>query len=172
MFRFALAFLVALCAAGVVDDATAQSARRDTEHDVRITGTVQTPDGSRLPGATVRVFGTPLITTTNGDGAYTLAFTRATGRLILFAELSNFQSDDATLQVAGPLSTQIDFTLTPSFASDVTVIAEVPMLDTSDAVSRIALAPAQVSVLPSLGERDIFRGPSVRVLQRVQHGRD
>ena len=157
MLRFTLAVLVALCAAGVVDEATAQSARRDTDHDVRITGNVQTPDGSRLPGATVRVFGTPLITTTNGDGAYTLAFTRTTGRLILFAELSSFQSDDATLQVAGPLSTRIDFTLTPSFASDVTVIAEVPMLDTSDNVSRIALAPEQVSVLPSLGERDLFR---------------
>ena len=81
----------------------------------------------------------------------------ASAWLILFAELSNFQSDDATLQVAGPLSTRIDFTLTPSFASDVTVIAEVPMLDTSDNVSRIALAPEQVSVLPSLGERDLFR---------------
>ena len=90
-------------------------------------------------------------------GAYTLAFTRTTGRLILFAELSSFQSDDATLQVAGPLSTRIDFTLTPSFASDVTVIADVPMLDTTDDVSRIALAPEQVSVLPSLGERDLFR---------------
>ena len=47
--------------------------------------------------------------------------------------------------------------MTPSFASDVTVIAEVPMLDTSDNVSRIALAPEQVSVLPSLGERDLSR---------------
>ena len=44
-----------------------------------------------------------------------------------------------------------------AFASDVTVIAEVPMLDTTDDVSRIALAPEQVSVLPSLGERDLFR---------------
>ena len=86
-----------------------------------------------------------------------MAFTRTTGRLILFAELSSFQSDDATLQVAGPLSTRIDFTLTPSFAFDVTVIADVPMLDTTDDVSRIALAPDQVSVLPSLGERDLFR---------------
>ena len=125
--------------------------------DVRIAGTVQTPDGSRLPGATVRIFGTPLITTTDGDGNYVLEATRAPGRLILFAELPDFTSDDATIQVTGPLSTRIDFVLTPAFASDVTVIAEVPMLDATDDVSRIELAPEQVSVLPSLGERDLFR---------------
>ena len=44
---------------------------------------VQTPDGSRLAGATVRIFGTE------------------------FAELPNLTSDDATLQVTGPLSTRI-----------------------------------------------------------------
>ena len=125
---------------------------------MRITGTVQTPDGSRLPGATVRdLFGTPLITATDGNGNYVLEATRPPGRLILFAELPNFTSDDATLQVTGPLSTRIDFVLTPTFASDVTVIAEVPMLDATDDISRIELAPEQVSVLPSLGERDLFR---------------
>ncbi len=88
---------------------------------------------------------------------YALAATREPGRLILFAELPNFRSDDATIHVTGPLSTRIDFTLTPTFAADVTVIAEVPMLDATDDVSRIQLAPEQVSVLPSLGERDLFR---------------
>ena len=150
-------FALALCAATASVDALAQNASDEATYGVRITGTVQTPDGSRLPGATVRVFGTPLITTTDGDGAYVLEAPRPPGRLILFAELPNFTSDDATLQVTGPLSTRIDFTLTPTFASDVTVIAEVPMLDTTDDVSRIELAPQQVSVLPSLGERDLFR---------------
>ena len=150
-------FALALCAAAASVDALAQSTTGGTTHGVRITGTVQTPDGSRLPGATVRIFGTPLITTTDGDGAYVLEAARPPGRLILFAELPNFTSDDAALQVTGPLSTRIDFTLTPTFASDVTVIAEVPMLDATDDVSRIELAPEQVSVLPSLGERDLFR---------------
>ena len=146
-----------VCATAATDDALAQNISAGTTHGVRIIGTVQTPDGSRLPGATVRIFGTPLITTTDGDGNYVLEATRAPGRLILFAELPNFTSDDATIQVTGPLSTRIDFTLTPTFASDVTVIAEVPMLDATDDVSRIELAPEQVSVLPSLGERDLFR---------------
>ena len=150
-------FVLALCAAGATGDALAQSAVGGTTHGVRIIGTVQTPDGSRLPGATVRIFGTELSTTTDGDGAYVLEARRPVGRLILFAELSNFSSDDVTLQVTGPLSTRIDFILTPTFASDVTVIAEVPMLDAADDVSRIELSPEQVSVLPSLGERDLFR---------------
>ena len=150
-------FVLALCAASAPVDALAQNAAGGTTHGVRIIGTVQTPDGSRLAGATVRMFGTELITTTDGDGAYVLEAMRPPGRLILFAELPNFTSDDATLEVSGPLSTRIDFILTPTFASDVTVIAEVPMLDATDDVSRIELAPEQVSVLPSLGERDLFR---------------
>jgi len=150
-------FALALCTASVSGHALAQSTSGGTTHGVRIAGTVQSPDGSRLPGATVRIFGTALITTTDSDGAYVLEATRPPGRLILFAELPNFTSDDATIQVTGPLSTRIDFILTPTFASDVTVIAEVPMLDATDDVSRIELAPEQVSVLPSLGERDLFR---------------
>ena len=149
--------VLALCAAGAAAEALAQDASDGTTHGVRITGTVQTPDGSRLPGATVRIFGTELITTTDGDGAYVLDARHPPGRLIVFAELPSFTSDDATLQVTGPLSTRIDFILTPTFASDVTVIAEVPMLDATDDVSRIELAPEQVAVLPSLGERDLFR---------------
>ena len=150
-------FALALCAATTSVDALAQSTAVEITHGVRVTGTVRTPDGSRLPGATVRIFGTSPIAITDGDGAYVLEATRPTGRLILFAELPNFTSDDATIQVTGPLSTRVDFTLTPTFASDVTVIAEVPMLDATDDVSRIELAPEQVSVLPSLGERDLFR---------------
>ena len=150
-------FALALCAATASVEALAQSTADGITHGVRVTGTVRTPDGSRLPGATVRIFGTSSITVTDGDGAYVLEATRPTGRLILFAELPNFTGDDATIQVTGPLSTRVDFTLTPTFASDVTVIAEVPMLDATDDVSRIELAPEQVSVLPSLGERDLFR---------------
>ena len=158
MFRTVANLLaLAMCATAATDDVLAQNASAGTTHGVRIIGTVQTPDGSRLPGATVRIFGTPLITTTDGDGNYVLEATRAPSRLILFAELPNFTSDDATIQVTGPLSTRIDFVLTPTFASDVTVIAEVPLLDATDDVSRIELAPEQVSVLPSLGERDLFR---------------
>ena len=79
-------FVLALCAGAASVDALAQNASGDTNHDVRITGTVRTPDGTRLPGATVRIFGTPLVSTTDAEGNYALAATREPGRLILFAE--------------------------------------------------------------------------------------
>ena len=147
-------FLLAFCATVTSVDALAQS---PASHEVRIIGAVRTPDGMPLPGATVRAVGTRLIAVTDGDGGYELEVTRASGRLILLAELSDYRGDEAIIQIAGPLSTRVNFTLTPTFASDVTVIADVPLLDTTDDVSRIELAPEQVSVLPSLGERDLFR---------------
>ena len=47
-----------VCTACAASVALAQNPRGAETHDVRITGTVQTPDGSRLPGVTLRVFGT------------------------------------------------------------------------------------------------------------------
>ena len=146
--------LVVLC---VVDNVFAQTARGDTAHSVRIEGTVRAPDGSVLPGATVHIFGTRLTTTTEGDGRYTLAFTHVPARLTVVVDLDNYRGDDRVVEIDGPLTTTVDFTLTPAFASEVVVIAEVPMLNTADDISRIRLAPEQIAVLPSLGERDIFR---------------
>ena len=146
--------LAVLC---VVDDSLAQIAPAETPPDIRIEGTVRAPDGAVLPGTTVRIFGTSVTTTTDGDGRYTLAFTHGPARLFVVADLDHYRGDAAEVNVTGPLTTTIDFTLVPSFTSDVVVIADVPMLNTTDNISRITLAPAQVAVLPSLGERDIFR---------------
>ena len=147
--RVLLLCLVAVC---LVDTAVAQTA-----HSVHIEGTVRAPDGAVLPGATVHVFGTRLTTTTDGAGHYILQFTRAPGRIFVDATMKNFTRNTVEVTIAGPLTTTLDFALTPSFASDVVVISDVPMLSTTDDISRITLAPAQVAVLPSLGERDIFR---------------
>jgi hypothetical protein len=158
----------------LVGDVRAQTARGQGLYEVRIEGTVQTSDGAVLPGATVRVFGTALTTTTDGDGRYALVFTHASERLIVVADLDNYRGDDAVVEIDGPLTTTIDFTLTPAFASDVVVIADVPTLNTADDISRITLAPAQVAVLPSLGERDIFRAfqllPGVSGSQETSSG--
>ena len=154
MLRVAMMCLVVLW---VVDNALAQTARGDTAHDVRIEGTVRAPDGAVLPGATVHIFGTRLTTTTEGDGRYTLAFTHVPARLTVVVDLDNYRGDDRVVEIDGPLTTTVDFTLTPAFTSDVVVIAKVPMLNTADDISRIKLAPEQIAVLPSLGERDIFR---------------
>ena len=169
--RVSVVCLVLVC---LVGDVRAQTARGQGLYEVRIEGTVQTSDGAVLPGATVRVFGTALTTTTDGDGRYALVFTHASERLIVVADLDNYRGDDAVVKIDGPLTTTIDFTLTPAFASDVVVIADVPTLNTADDISRITLAPAQVAVLPSLGERDIFRAfqllPGVSGSQETSSG--
>ena len=142
--------LVVLC---LVDTATAQT----MQHRVHIEGTVRAPDGAVLPGATVHVFGTRLTTTTDGAGRYVLDFMRAPGRVYVDVVLDAFGRNTVEVTIARPVTTTLDFTLTPSFASDVVVISDIPPLNTTDDISRITLAPAQVAVLPSLGERDIFR---------------
>ena len=152
--RVAMTSLVGLC---LVGSAFAQTARVRTTHDVRVEGTVDAPDGAVLPGATVRIFGTTVSTTTDVNGRYALAFSHSPGPIFVLAALDNFRGDDVELNITGALTTTVDFTLVPSFVSDVVVIADVPMLNTTDNISRIKLAPAQVAVLPSLGERDIFR---------------
>ena len=158
----------------LVDAALAQSVRGQDVHDVQIEGTVHAPDGAVLPGATVHVFGTNLTTTSDADGRYVLRFTHASNRLIVVVDLANYRGDDTAVEIAGPLTTTIDFTLTPAFASDVQVIAEVPILNAADDISRIALAPEQVAVLPSLGERDIYRAfqllPGVSGSQETSSG--
>ena len=141
----------------VVVMCVADTALAQTAHSVRIEGTVQAPDGAVLPGATVHIFGTRLTTTTDGEGRYTFAFTHVSARLFLVVDLDNFSGDAMEVTITGPLTTTLDFTLTPSFVSDIVVISELPMLNTADDISRIELSPAQVAVLPSLGERDIFR---------------
>ena len=147
--RGLLICLVVMCVAG--------TALAQTAHSVRIEGTVRAPDGAVLPDATVRIFGTRLTTTTDGVGRYVLAFTHPPARLFVVVDLENFSGNATEVTISGPLTTTLDFTLTPSFASDIVVISELPLLNTADDISRIELSPAQVAVLPSLGERDIFR---------------
>ena len=147
--RGLLICLVVMC---VADTVLAQTA-----HSVHIEGTVRALDGAVLPGATVHVFGTRLTTTTDGAGHYILDFTQAPGRIFVDVVLENFARNTVAVAIAGPLTTTLDFALTPSFASNIVVISDVPMLNTTDEISRIKLVPAQVAVLPSLGERDIFR---------------
>ncbi len=169
--RVAVLYLVGLC---LVDTALAQAEHGQGVHEVQIEGTVQAPDGAVLPGATVHIFGTSLTTTSDGNGRYALQFTHESARLIIVVDLDNYRGDDTVVQLDGPLTMTLDFTLTPAFASDVVVIAEVPILNTADDISRITLAPEQVAVLPSLGERDIFRAfqllPGVSGSQETSSG--
>lgn len=140
---------------GGTTPAAAQRGVASVRQRIRVAGTVRSPDDLPLPGATVSVVGTTSTAVSDEGGRYTLDFTYGTDRFILVAELGGYQSSDTVF--ATQASVTADFTLKPAFSSTVTVLAEVPMLNTNDDISRIQLTPAQVAVLPSLGERDIFR---------------
>lgn len=135
--------------------ATPGQSRTQVAQNVRIEGTVRAADNSPLPGATVSIVGTTLTAVTDEVGRFTLAFTHVPAQLIVVADLSGYRSGDVLITTASFVAA--DFRLTPAFSEAVTVTAEVPMLNTTDDISRIKLSPAQVAVLPSLGERDIFR---------------
>lgn len=122
---------------------------------VQVTGTVRGPQDLPLPGATVSVVGTTFTAVTDENGHYSLEFSQGTDRFMLLAEMSDHQSVDTIIATSAAVTA--DFTLKPAFSSLVTVLADVPMLKTTDDISRIQLSPEQVAVLPSLGERDIFR---------------
>jgi hypothetical protein len=122
---------------------------------VQITGTVRGAQDLPLPGATVSVVGTTFTAVTDENGRYSLGFSHGADRFILLAEMADHQSGD-TVVTTSPTVTA-DFALRPAFSSLITVLADIPMLNTTDDVSRIQLSPEQVAVLPSLGERDIFR---------------
>lgn len=122
---------------------------------VQVTGTVRGPQDLPLPGATVSVVGTTFSAVTDENGRYSLGFSHGTDRFILLAEMPDHQSGDTVVTTSSTVTA--DFTLRPAFSAQVTVLADIPMLNTTDDISRIQLSPEQVAVLPSLGERDIFR---------------
>jgi hypothetical protein len=134
-----------------VPPASAQS-----ERAVRIVGVVKAADGSPLQGVTVSIEGTSVRTTTDDKGSYELSFRNSVSVVTVVGQLPNYRSASEAVDVSGGFRI-VNFTLKPAFASAVTVRAEVPMLKATDGVSRISLAPEQIAVLPSLGEKDIFR---------------
>jgi hypothetical protein len=48
-------------------------------------------------------------------------------------------------------------TLKPAYETQLSVGADIPMLSTTGDPGVVKLAPSQIAVLPSLGERDLFR---------------
>ncbi len=121
-----------------------------------IEGVVRNRSGAPVPGATVAVQGPGLTATTDAKGAYVIENVPTGSNFVVTASLAGVVAPPVTLWVV-PGRNVVDFTLQPSFATDVTVGAEIPLLNASDGVSRLTLSPAQIRVLPSLGEQDIFR---------------
>ena len=123
-----------------------------------VRGFVRSADGLSVPGASVAVEGTEIFAMTDTDGRYTLVGLRSEARIVLVASAPGFDNATVTVVARQGAPVEANFVLPiAAFSEDVTVTAEVPMLRASGGTSQVTLRPEQVTSLPSLGEKDIFR---------------
>lgn len=130
------------------------------ETTVRVSGTVVGPDGAPLAGVTIATEPEPTLTSrsvqTDADGTYTFAVRVGQGELNLFVTAKGFGREAiARFNVTGDIT--VDIALRPAFETQLSVEADVPLLTSTGMVGEVELAPSQIAVLPSLGERDLFR---------------
>jgi hypothetical protein len=122
-----------------------------------IKGIVQSEDGTKLPGVTVYIEGTTISTVTNVYGGYSLSGIRE-GEVTVIAFLQGFLENKAIVMVEKGKTKMLNFTMKMAqLVEEITVTAEVPLLTVQDKISMLTLTPSQISKLPSLGEKDIFR---------------
>jgi len=126
--------------------------------DQSIQGTVKDADGLPLPGATVSLKGTLIQTETDGQGNFAFSGL-SVGVWTVVASLPSFQTSEtnATLNPGQALRLEIRLDLAP-LDYEVTVRSDVPkLMDASESIGVVSVSPVQISTLPSLGEKDIFR---------------
>jgi len=122
-----------------------------------ISGTVKASDGTELPGAAISVLGTELATVCDTQGCYRISGIKP-GVALVLAALDGFVEQQRTVVIKTGNTTTLDFALNyKTLKEERTVIAERPLLSTSEKTSQITLTPRQIETLPSLGEKDIFR---------------
>ncbi|MCG6191182.1 TonB-dependent receptor [Maribellus maritimus] len=114
--------------------------------------------GETLPFATVQVQNSNNGTITNADGYFTL-FDVSSDTLQLVARCigynpqifqlnSNLDIQQVTIYMI-PSTTEIEAVIVKGDVS--------PMMDVAENMNQVSLSPAQISSLPGIGERDIFR---------------
>ena len=130
-----------------------------TRNDITVSGVIKEAEtGETLPNAVVILKGTTYGTTTNLDGYFTLL---------------NIPTDTSTFVIRYLGYETTELKLTPEVAAkpllielsngstqleEVIIQAEKDeMVRVSDNISQVAISPAQIASLPSLGEKDIFR---------------
>ncbi|MCL3782483.1 TonB-dependent receptor [Prolixibacteraceae bacterium JC049] len=122
-----------------------------------ISGVVkQKSSGETLPYATVSVVGTSLGTTTNLDGFFTLLDV-SQEKLVLEASILGYKKVKVGVK---PNQQYVVIEMEPDEIGleEVTVkAASRNMMKVSDNIGQIAISPKNISFLPSIGEKDIFR---------------
>lgn len=131
-----------------------------TRKNFKITGIIQDVEsGETLPFATVLVKGTAVGVSTNVDGYFTIF---------------NVPSDTAILRVQYLGYQTVNFRILPDMNFERLIITMRPMnqqlqeilvlgekedqlIKASTGISKVGLTPKTISILPSLGEKDVFR---------------
>jgi len=123
----------------------------------KIQGFVSMEDGEGLPGIAVSIEGTKMATFTDTNGFF--SFTGiAQGEVTLVAELEGFEKMKRTVLVQNDTTIVANFTIEMAKVSEeAVVVAEKPLLTNTEEISEVILTPSQISSLPSLGEKDVFR---------------
>lgn len=114
--------------------------------------------GETLPYASVLVQGTNNGTSTNVDGYFTLLNVPANATLMI--SYLGYQTRKITLKSDAFKTTLVVLLVPAADELDEIVVKgnkDEQMLRISENISQIAISPAQIATLPSLGEKDIFR---------------
>lgn len=138
----------------------AVSTEGPTRYNINISGIVKDKQtGETLPYATVQVHKTTLGTNTNVDGWFSLLKVPSDTVLLLVSYIG-YHDALVRLSPETPLDGVNVFLLPSSQVLEaVTVEAskKEQLIQASTGVSKVAIAPAQLAAIPSLGEKDIFR---------------
>jgi len=158
--RFLVLVLPLLCLAlpsGSAAQSSSASDETPTGGSGNVHGTIRSSDGQPIAGAVVTIHGTGISTSTDAEGRYVIADLKPGAQITLTVSAEGFEPWSRVVVII-PQPLAVDFKLPVAGVREtVSVTAEIPMLNASDGFSKVALAPAQIAVLPSLGEQDIFR---------------
>ena len=132
---------------------------------VGLRGVARSSDGWLIPNVTISLAGTDKFALTDEKGRYSFEGLDAGYQVTLVASLEGF-SDSRETVMTGAVEI-VDFTLQVAGLTEALEVAtEIPMMSATEEISSVRLAPEQVAVLPSLGEKDLFRAfqllPGVR----------
>ncbi len=128
-------------------------------------GVVRSSDGWPLRNVSVAIADTDKLVLTDEEGAYSFEGLDAGYELTLVASLEGF-SDARKTVMTGAVEV-VDIVLEIAGLAETLVVAtDIPIMSAAEEISSVRLSPEQVAVLPSLGEKDLFRAfqllPGVR----------
>lgn len=129
----------------------------EEESVLQISGVVTAYDGTPLTGVEISILGTERSVTTNDSGEYVIN-DPPKGTFTLAAHLEGFEDNEIEVEFFD-VSRTINFSLPlEDIEYEITVRTDMPrLMEASSAIGVVEIKPEELTSLPTLGERDIFR---------------